>query len=234
MNRYGSARLRAILFCGAAMLGVASANAYTIALTGGMSGGNPGGQPLYEVSGLVQGDAFNVSWGGVAGLNVSGMVIIDSLSGTNADIRVMLDNLSTPISGNDPRVTAVGLEIDGFTALASASAGGTFLTDADSSNMPGFTIDACATSGNNCAGGGNGGIPAAGSDDVTLDVNGVFAGTLKLSNFGLKVQGGPSGGSFELAGVPTPKVPEPSSLSIVAVSAAILWMRSRTQRRTTT
>ncbi len=219
----------ALLLLSFIALFAASANAYTIALTGGMSGGNPGGQPLYEVSGLVEGDAFNVSWGGVAGLNVTGMVIIDSLSSTNTDIRVMLDNLSTPISGNDPRVTSVGLEIDGFTALASASAGGTFLTDADSSNFPGFTIDACATSGNNCAGGGNGGIPAGGSDDFTLDVNGVFAGTLKLSNFGLKIQGGPNGNSFELAGVPTPKVPEPATLSLVGLAVVFVagGLRSR-------
>jgi hypothetical protein len=117
------------------------------------------------------------------------------------------------------------LEIDGFTALASASAGGTFLTDADSSNMPGFTIDACATSGNNCAGGGNSGIPAGGSDDVTLDVNGVFAGTLKLSNFGLKIQGGPSGDSFELAGVPRPKVPEPTTLTLIGLAGALVACR---------
>jgi len=203
------------------------ASAYTITLTGGMSGGNPGNQPLYEVTGLVQGDAFNVAWGGVSGLSVTGMVIIDSLSATNADIRVMLDNLSTPISGNDPRATSVGLEIDGFTALASAATGGSFLTSADSSNFPGFTIDACATSGNNCAGGGNGGIPAGGSDDVTLDVNGVFAGTLKLSNFGLKIQGGPNGNSFELAGVPTPKIPEPATLGLLGIAAATLPVRRR-------
>ena len=106
---------RCLLSIVALVWACAPASAYTISLTGGMSGGNPGDQPLYEVSGLVQGDAFNVAWGGVSGLSVTGMVIIDSLSATNADIRVMLDNLSTPISGNDPRVTSVGLEIDGFT-----------------------------------------------------------------------------------------------------------------------
>lgn len=222
MNRYGSLRLQAFLFCGAALIGVASANAYTISVTGGMSGGNPGGQPLYQVSGLAQGDAFNVAWGGVSGLNVNGMVIIDSLSGTNADIRLMLNNLSTPISGANPRVTAVGLDIDGFTALASTSTGGVYLDDADSSNMPGFTIDACATSGNNCAGGGAGGIPAGGSDVATLDVNGVYTGTLKLSNFGLKIQGGPNGNSFELAGVPSVKVPEPATIGILVAGVAMI------------
>ncbi len=222
---------RASLLIGAILCwSVATADAYTISLTGGSSGGNPGGQPLYEVSGLVQGDAFNVSWGGVTGLSVTGMVIIDSLSNTDADIRLMLDNLSTPISGSDPRVTSVGLEIDASTSLASAAAGGTFLTLADDSNFPGFTIDACATSGNNCAGGGSGGIPAGSSDDVTLEVNGGFLGTLKLSNFALKIQGGPSGSSFELAGVPTPKVPEPTTIALAAIGAATFWVRRRSQR----
>lgn len=222
MNRYQSVRLRAVLFCGAAMFGVASANAYTISVTGGMSGGNPGGQPLYEVSGLVQGDAFNVAWGGVTGLNVTGMVTVNSLTASAASIQVMLNNLNTPISGTNPRVTSVGLEIDNFTSLASALAGGTFLTSADSSNFPGFTIDACATSGNNCAGGGNGGIPAGGTDNVTLAVNGLFGGTLKLSNFGLKIQGGPNGNSFELAGVPSVKVPEPATIGLLLAGVAMI------------
>lgn len=200
----------------------ASASAYTISLTGGSSGGNPGGQPLYEVSGLVQGDAFNVSWGGVAGLNVTGMVIVDSLTATDADIRVMLDNNSTPISNGSPRVTSVGLLINGYTSLGSGATGGTYLDDADASNFPGFTISACATSGSNCAGGGNGGVPAGGSDDFTLQVNGTFANVLKLSNFGLKIQGGPNGNSFELAGVPTPKVPEPASVSLLLLGIGVI------------
>lgn len=225
--RWWHALLRAFLFCGAVILGAASSNAYTISLTGGMSGGNPGGQPLYEVTGLVQGDAFNVSWGGVTGLSVTGMVTVNSLTASTASIEMMLNNLSTPISGADPRVTSVGLEIDNFTSLASALTGGTYLTSADSSNFPGFTIDACATSGNNCAGGGNGGIPAGGTDTATLDVNGTFGGTLDLSNFALKIQGGPNGDSFELAGVPSVKIPEPATLALVAIGAAAIAARRR-------
>jgi hypothetical protein len=207
-----------------------AANAYTISLTGGMSGGNPGGQPLYEVSGLVQGDTFNVSWGGVPGLNVTGMVTVNSLTASAASIQVMLNNLNTPISGADPRVTSVGLEIDNFTSLASALAGGTYLANAVSSSFPGFTIDACATSGNNCAGGGNGGIPAGGMDTVTLAVNGTFGGTLDLSNFALKVQGGPGGNSFELAGVPRPRVPEPGTMGMMVVAGSSILMRRGVRR----
>jgi hypothetical protein len=205
-----------------------AASAYTISLTGGSSGGNPGGQPLYQVSGLVPGDSFNVDWGGVSGLNVTGMVTVNSLSASAASLQVMLNNLSTPISGNDPRVTAFGLAVDGYSSLGSTTTGATYLTKEDNSNMPGFTTDLCATSGNNCAGGGNGGIPAGLSDTATmLLVNGTFAGTLKLSNFGLKIQGGPMGNSFELAGVPTSKVPEPSAVLMAVIAMGLTAVRAR-------
>lgn len=229
-NGFSTARWCALIICSAALFGAATANAYTISLTGGMSGGNPGGQPLYQVAGLVPGDSFNVAWGGVSGLNVTGMVTVNSLTSSAASIQVMLDNLSTPISGNDPRVTAVGLAINGYSSLGSTTTGATYLTKEDSSNMPGFTIDACATSGSNCAGGGNGGIPAGLGDTATMLVNGTFAGSLTLSNFGLKIQGGPNGNSFELAGVPTQKVPEPASIALAALAAAMVAVGSRHKR----
>jgi hypothetical protein len=218
---------RAGWLLGVALVGwSASASAYTISLTGGSSGGNPGGQPLYEVSGLVQGDAFNVSWGGVAGLNVTGMVIIDSLTATTADIRVMLDNNSTQISGDDPRITSMGLLIEDYTSLATTATGGTYLDLEDDSNFPGIAVDVCGTSGNNCSGGGSGGVPAGDSDDFTLQVNGTFASVLTLSNFGLKIQGGPGGNSFELAGVPTLKVPESASISLLLMGIGVIAAKS--------
>lgn len=209
-------------------LGVAQAA--TISLTGGSSGGNPGGQPLYEVSGLVEGDAFNVSWGGVSGLSIDGMVTIDSLTATDAVVRVMLENNSPEISNGDPRVTSFGLLIEDFTALTDSNTGGTYLDNADDGNFPGFSTDVCGTSGNNCAGGGNGGIDSGDSDDFTLEVSGNFGGTLTLENFALKVQGGPAGASFELAGVPTPKpnqdnIPEPASYILLIGLAGAAALR---------
>lgn len=229
-----SAYILAAFFC-AAVLVATPGLAATITPTGGTSGGNPGGQPLFEVSGLVEGDVFNVSWGGVSGLAVEGMVFVDSLTSSTADIRIMLDNNSTPISGDDPRVTSVGMAIENYTSLASSSAGGTYLDGADDSNFPGFTVDACGTSGNNCAGGGNGGIPAGDSDDLTLEINGNFGivPTLTLSEFALKIQGGPSGNSFELAGLPTPKpdpdggIPEPATYVLMLGSLGVLAVRKR-------
>jgi hypothetical protein len=212
--------LALIVACGWTSIG----SAYFITLTGGSSGGNPGGQPIYEVSGLVQGDQFDLSWGGIDGVDASGTVTIAALTGTTADIHVALENLSTPISGNDPRLTSVGFLIDGFTSLASAMTGATYLTNAKHSSFPGFQTLPCATSGNNCAGGGNGGVPAGLSDAFTLKVNGTFSGELALSDFALKVQGGPGGDSFELAGVPAP---EPTAAGLLLLAVVGLALRRR-------
>ena len=192
--------------------------------TSGTSGGNPGGQPLYVVSDLVEGDAFNLEWGGVSGLSVSGMVFIDSLTDTDADIRVMLDNQSTPISGIDPRVSSFGFAADDFSSLDTATTGGTYLDNGDTPNpsIPGFIIDVCAAAGTNCAGGGNAGIPAGDQDEFTLQISGNFLSSLTLRDFGLKVQGGPSGNSFELSGVASEKVPEPASLVLVLLGAGLV------------
>jgi len=209
-----------------------AAKAYTISLTGGSSSGNPI-QPLYQVTGLVQGDTFNVSWGGVSGLAVTGAVSIDALTATTADLRVMLDNMSTPISGSNPRVVSVGFDIDGYSSLASSATGGTYLGTASHSSFPGFGTLTCGASGSNCAGGGSGGVPAGGSDDFTIKVNGSFSGTLDLLSYGLKIQGGPGGGSYELAGVPTLTgggPPEPMSIGLAAFGFIVLAMRRRSRR----
>ena len=202
----------------------------------GTSGGQPGGQPVYEVSGLTQGDSLALTWGGVDGLGVDGMVFIDTLTSTDANISITLNNTSDPISGDDPRVTIFGVsiaDIDTGDPFNTTNAGGSFLTFASASNFPGFSVDACATSGENCAAGGAGGIPAGSSDTFVLSVNGAFGETplLTLNSFGIKIQGGPgvpAENSYELAGVPT-VAPVPAALPLFLSALAGLgffgWRR---------
>jgi hypothetical protein len=224
-----------LLILGILISSAEKADAYTISLTGDTSDGNPGGQPIYQVSGLVQGDAFNISWGGVSGLSANAMLTVSSLTATTADIDVMLTNASTQTSGTSPRITSFGLNVSNYSDLGSTATGGTYLDLADDGNFPGFGgVDACATSGSNCAGGGSGGIPYNGTDNFTLQLEGNFT-TLTLSDFGLKIQGAAGGASYELAGVPTPKptntdVPEPAAAGLLLLGVSLFAARWRQRR----
>ena len=222
--------------------------AFFITDTGGVSGGNPGGQPLYEVSALEQGDVFFLGWeyflpgASDPALKALAQITVQTLTSTNAVLAVLLENLSPEISNGDPRITAFGLDVLNISGspLNSTNTGGTYLTTADDSNFPGFSsIKVCATSGNNCAGGGNGGIDAGLQDSFSLDLAGSFGLTpsLTLSDFGLKFQGGPNGDSFELSGVPGPDpniptdVPVPPALALLGLGLVALRMTRGVQPR---
>jgi hypothetical protein len=204
---------------------VTPAHAFLIVDTGLTSGGNPGGQPIYRVEDLVQGDMFRLDWGGVAGVDAYAHVSIATLTSTQAILEVMLYNTSTPLGGDDPRLTSFGVLFDeglGDSFIIPQDPPGDFLGNRAATNFPGFGDLVCATSDANCAGGGSGGIPAGGMDTFAIGINGTFNPTLNLSTFGLKVQGGPGGDSFELAGVPSEKVPAPAALTLVAFGLVAL------------
>ena len=168
-----------------------SSQAFTID-TIGISGGNPGRLPVYEVTGLVQGDSFNVIWNlPVQGqtLRAEAAVTIVSLSPAVAQVSLTLANTSTV-----GRMTIFGLSVDHFVILGIGVPGLDLDTfdDVQSNIRTGFPgmanfVDACATSGNNCAGGGGGGgIIVEDGDAFTFSLNGNFASTLTLGGFALK------------------------------------------------
>jgi hypothetical protein len=186
---------------------------------------------------LVQGDVFRLDWGGVAGLEASAHVSIATLTSTQAIIEVMLNNNSTPISGDDPRVTGFGVLFDeglGDSFIAPQDPPGIYLGNRAATNFPGFGDLACATSGADCTGGGSGGIPAGLMDTFAIGVNGMFdPASLDLSVFGLKIQGGPAGpggATYELAGVPREKVPAPAALTLVTFGLVALGALRRKRR----
>ena len=192
-----------------------SSEAFTIN-TIGTSNGNPGGLPVYNVTGLVQGDTFDIIWDyDTQGQTLSAEATINivSLTANSAQVSVDLENTSTI-----GRITSFGLSVGNFTGLGTGTAGSD-LTKFRTSNFPGFaSVDACATSGNNCAGGGNGGIVVGDSDSFTFALNGAFGNTLTLDSFAIKVQSGPNGASFELPGTPGEpgtSTPEPGSVLLL-------------------
>ena len=206
-----------------------SSQAFTIN-TIGTSNGNPRGLPVYNVTGLVQGDIFDILWDyDTQGqtLSAEATIKIVSLTANSAHVSIDLENTSTI-----GRLTSFGLSVGNFTSIG-AGTSGSDLPAFRTSNFPGYaSVDACATSGNNCAGGGNGGIVVGDSDSFTFALNGPFGSTLTLDSFAIKVQSGPNGASFELPGTPgDPNIPTPEPGSLLLLGSGLTGLGFLVRRK---
>jgi hypothetical protein len=216
----------------------ASAEAYSISQTG-TSGGNPGGQPIYTITGLKEGDSFTLSLNKVIGpdtLNATILISIFDISNGSALIDIDLSNDS---SGTN-RITAFGMAIqpDATTGSSIIDRGGNTDTDAltgyGTSNFPGFQIiEFCARAGSNCAGGGSGGLLPGQDDLFRFSLLGAFTagGTVDLSQFGFKFQGGAD--SYELPGSPGVPVAQPAALVVLGAGllGLVAFRRARGRMR---
>jgi hypothetical protein len=234
-----SRKIVGVLLAAALTMGVAGvADAFTITQIG-TSNGNPGGLPVFQVSGLVEGDSFPILWSAVNGdLSATATITVFDLTSTQLLLDVVLTNTSPEISNGDPRITSFGLGINPNISGGSVSdiGGGTdvdALTGFSMSNFPGFQgVELCAVSGNNCAGGASGGLESGNPDltdafRFTLNfTNPNLSNELTLSQFALKYQGGPpgpGGDSFQIPGtpgngeppIPPTQVPGPGTLMLV-------------------
>jgi hypothetical protein len=101
------------------------------------------------------------------------------------------------------------------------------------SNFPAFqTVDVCAFAGNNCAGGGNGGLsPGQTSSDIlSMLISGNFADGVTFSPVAVKFQ--TAVGSFEFdGGTPNTPVPEPASLLLFGSGLVAVGYKARRMLR---
>jgi hypothetical protein len=213
------------------------ASAYQISIIGA-SGGNPGGQDLYEISGLKQGDAFALQWNlqgaDFPTLSATGTLSVQSLTDSNLVLGVQLTNTTPLFTDNgvdlEASITSFGLKVIGFTS-GSLSTSGAYLDTYNTGNISGgLTADVCASTNARCNTGNPGsGIHIGYTDTFGFFINGTFDPDLgaTLKNFGTKWQTNydnivtdvPDNSSFELPGayagpkLPSP-VPEPATVLI--------------------
>ena len=202
--------------------------------------------PASATSILITGNtSFTVDWLNpqtTPDLTGSATFTITNWSGSGFVLAVSDIENTMPASPNiNARLTSFGF---GLTPNAS---GFTNIVDGDIfswgfSNFPGFQeVDVCGYSGNNCAGGGNGGLSQGTStlpgDIMSITVLGSFANGVTFDPVAARFQ--TSVGSFEFDSslrcqgencTPTP-VPEPASLTLVVSGLILAAARYRRRKQ---
>lgn len=200
-------RVSAILATAVLTLGMGSADAMVITLAGGATN--------FSVSAIR----------GSYNLVLDGSFDLTALNSTSATLRIVLSNHSTLSGGGqilntgDARLAAFGFGITpNLTAVSFTDGNDGGMVDAALASIPSLSqIEVCAFGGNNCSGGGNGGIAVGASDTFDLILTGAF-GTLQALTFdplGVKFQ--TPGVSYEFTGdgrIPSNQVPEPASMAL--------------------
>ena len=194
---------------------------------------------------LVTGNTqFDVNWLSAATtppLEGSARFTITNFSATGFDLTIDLITNSTATTPNiNARLTSFGFGLSpNFTTYSNAVNGAAYSWGF--SNFPGFgQVDVCGYGGQNCAGGGNGGLKAGETmtGSMSIHFSGNFAGGVTFSPVPAKFQS--NVGSFEfdgcIQGDPScdpqlPLVPEPGTFVLVGLGLAAAAVKLQRRRR---
>lgn len=189
------------------------------------------------VAGTTEYFSITDSNGGVA-LGAAGSVGYNTVTAGQLVLALSLENTSfnDPNVANDNRLVSFGFNFDKAVSITVATSTTSVSGwDVSVSNFPDIAgIDFCVENGNNCAGGGNGGLQAGGSLNMIITLNGTFNLPLALNSVAARWQstGPEQEGSDTASGTLTPNpspspIPEPMSLALFGLGLAGLGVAAR-------
>ncbi len=187
---------------------------------------------------------YEFSWSyntGVTGLVLTGSGSI-AVSGFNSSLLTLGVNLKNTSTRTDARLTSFGFGIDpNATSVTFSDASDAGIVDAAllTQQGPGLPsiqgVEVCSFGGNNCAGGGNGGLAGGtnASDFFTLQLAGNWGASVDIAPLGFKYQ--TDNGSFEFTTTSTSSnggggggsVPEPNILALLGVGMLGMYFYRR-------
>lgn len=181
---------------------------------------------------------FNWSFNSVAGaLTGTGSLTLTGFNSSSLTVAITLNNTSATSSN---RLTSFGFGINpNATGISFSDSNDGGMVGATLDNIPSLNaIEVCAWGGNNCSGGGNGGILGGGSDSFSVILAGTWGDSVDIAPIGFKYQTGRGSFEFTTASSTTTTstsggnlVPEPLSATLVGLGLAIAGLTTARRRR---
>ena len=161
----------------------------------------------------------------IAGFNTSQLTLTITLNNTSDIGGQGGERLTSFGFGIDPNATSVSFSDTADSGLIGAG----WASGALPANVQG--VEVCAIGGQNCSGGGNGGIFANTSDTFQIMLGGNWGSSVNIDPIGFKYQTGYGSFEFPSGGGGGGSLPEPSSIALIGLGLAALGIAVYQRRR---